>query len=63
MYYAKFDIKLLNENIFFPNSHLFDNTNINQLFFGGKIEYMKKIMNYFTPLEFSNEHLKYIIIY
>ena len=47
MIYEKFDIKLFEQNLFFPNSHQKKGCNINQLFFGGKTEYMISILKYF----------------
>lgn len=54
MYYEKFDIKLLNNETFFPDSHR-SKGNINQLFFGGKTEYMVKILNYFSTVIYDDK--------
>lgn len=50
MFYDKFDLSILKNDIFFPNSHLYNGKCINQLFFGGKTEYMIKILNYFGKI-------------
>ena len=55
MYYEPFDISLLIYDSFFPNSHRYNGININQLFFGGKREYMIKILQYFSTIIFNNQ--------
>lgn len=65
LYYDKFEIGLLNKDIFFPNTHSYNNTNINQLFFGGKIIIMEKILNYFNEVIYNinTDNYKYNINY
>ena len=64
--YEKFDTTLFNHDIFFPESHGGGGTralgNINQLFFGGKAENMKQILNYFTNIIYFNNNMNYTII-
>lgn len=62
LYYDKFDISLLEKNIFFPNSHIHNQTNINQLFFGGKTNIMIKILNYFNNVVYYNNNINNEII-
>lgn len=49
-YKEKFDIEYLSHDSFFPNSHLHGGRNINLLFFGGKMETMIKILNFFPTI-------------
>lgn len=61
VYYTEtFDIKLLNHNIVFPNSHRGNNTSINNIFYFGKREFMIKILNYFKTIN-DIESLKNIL--
>lgn len=53
MFYERFDINLLNHNLFFPNSHQQEGSNINQLFFRGKTEYIINILKYFETIIFQ----------
>jgi hypothetical protein len=53
LYYDFFDISLLQKNIFFPDSHRYNGICINQIFFGGKKEYMIKILQYFSTLIYN----------
>jgi len=62
MFYEKFDINLFKHEIFFPNSHLFGGCNINQLFFGGKKEYMINILKYFETIIFNNNNINFEIV-
>ena len=57
VYYAVFDITLLQQNIFFPDSHRYNGICINQIFFGGKKEYMIKILQYFSTLIYQNQEI------
>jgi len=54
MLYDPFDIQCLDNPLFFPLSHQFNNTNINSLFFGGQIEYMKHVLKYFNTIVCKN---------
>jgi hypothetical protein len=62
IYYEEFDLSLLDQNAFFPNSHLFNNICINQIFFGGKTEYMEKILNYFSTIIYKNNVIDNTIV-
>ena len=57
IYYDVFDISLLQQNIFFPDSHRYNGICINQIFFGGKKEYMIKILQYFSTLIYQNQEI------
>jgi hypothetical protein len=62
MFYEQFDINLFNHNIFFPNSHQHRGSNINQLFFGGKTEYIINILKYFETIIFHNKNINFKLI-
>ena len=62
LFYEKFNIKLLEHNIFFPNSHQKGGSNINQLFFGGKTEYIIDILKYFERIIFYNKNMNFKVI-
>ncbi|MDB4507513.1 hypothetical protein N9064_01325 [bacterium] len=62
MFYEKFDINLFNYDIFFPNSHKINNSNINQLFFGGKTEYMINILKFFENIIFYDKNINFNIV-
>ena len=62
MLYEKFDINLFKYDIFFPNSHQRGGNNINQLFFGGKTEYMINILKFFEKCIFYNKNMNFNII-
>ena len=62
MFYEQFDINLFNHNIFFPNSHQHRGSNINQLFFGGKTEYIINILKYFETIIFHNKNMNFKLI-
>ena len=62
MFYKQMDMNLFKTNIFFPNSHLHNGCNINQLFFGGKTEYMRNILNFFEEVLFHNQNMNFEII-
>lgn len=62
IYYDKFDLSLFENNIFFPNSHLYNGKSINQIFFGGKTKYMIKILNYFNTIIYNNKNVNVKII-
>lgn len=55
MFYDKFDLSILKNDIFFPNSHLYNGKSINQLFFGGKTKYMVNILNYFNKVIYEKK--------
>ena len=57
IYYGIFDISLLQQNTFFPDSHRYNGICINQVFFGGKKEYMIKILQYFSTLIYQNQEI------
>ena len=50
-------IPLLQQNTFFPDSHRYNGICINQVFFGGKKEYMIKILQYFSTLIYQNQEI------
>lgn len=58
-YNDKFDINLLNYDVFFPNSHLYNGTSINPMFFGGKSEFVTKILNYYDFIVYNKGELNY----
>lgn len=62
MFYEQFDINLFNHNIFFPNSHQRGGSSINQLFFGGKTEYIINILKYFETIIFHNKNMNFKLI-
>jgi len=73
MLYDKFDITLLNYDIFFPKSHLHRGgggnlkeyekcNNINNLFFGGKTAYMIKILEFFKTIIYFNKNINHDLI-
>ena len=62
MFYEQFDTNLFNHNIFFPNSHQHGGSNINQLFFGGKTEYIINILKYFETIIFHNKNMNFKLI-
>jgi len=55
MFYEKFDLSVLKNDIFFPNSHLYNGKSINQLFFGGKTKYIINILNYFNKVIYDKK--------
>lgn len=63
MYYEKFNNTLFNYDIFFPHTHQGNNNNINQLFFGGKTEYIKNILRFFDIVIFSNNNINFDIVH
>lgn len=64
MFYEKFDMDLFKYNIFFPFSHQKRGigSNINQLFFGGKTEYMLNILKYFENIIYNNKNFNFTFI-
>lgn len=62
LYYDKFDLSLLDKEIFFPCTHQYDNSNINQIFFGGKPKEMKLILKYFSEIIYKNNNINFEII-
>jgi hypothetical protein len=62
MFYEDFDAKLLNSDIFFPNSHRMGGNSINSAFFGGKTEYMCEVLKYFPTILYNNGKLNKDII-
>ena len=62
MFYEKFDVSLLDHNLFFPHSHQRGGSNINQLFFGGKTKYMTDVLKYFQTVIFHDNYMNFQII-
>jgi hypothetical protein len=60
LFYDVFDINLFNYDIFFPSSH--GGININQLFFGGKTEYIINILNFFEKIIFHNQQINFELV-
>lgn len=60
--YKPFNLKILKKELFFPNSHQKDGTNINQLFFGGKSEYIIQILNYFNEIIYNDNKINFNLI-
>lgn len=62
MLYLPLDLNIFENDIFFPKSHQFNNTNINQLFFGGKTEFMLNILKFFEICIYDNKKMNFNII-
>lgn len=62
MLYEKFDINLLKLKQFFPFSHQKGGVNINNLFFGGKVETMTKILSYWCEVIFKDKKINLDIL-
>lgn len=62
LFYEKFNLNLFNYDTFFPNSHQNNESNINQLFFGGKTDYMINILKYFEIIIFNNSNMNFELI-
>lgn len=60
--YKTFDMNLFNYDIFFPNSHRRGGSSINQLFFGGKYEFMIDILKFFEKCIFNERNINVNII-
>jgi hypothetical protein len=62
IFYEKFDKKLFEYDIFFPETHQFGDVNINQIFFGGKTKYMTEILKFFENFIFYNKNINFPLI-
>ncbi len=62
MLYTPFDINLLKHDLFFPNSHRMGGMSINNLFFGGVVEKMTNVLNYFSNTIYKDRKNNKIII-
>lgn len=62
IFYDKFDRKLFEHDIFFPETHQYEGVNINQIFFGGKTKYMTEILHFFQNFIFYNKIINFPVI-
>ncbi len=59
-YFDTFDVNIFNNDIIFPNSHLWSGKSINSLFYLGKTKIMKKILEFFNYIYDNEKYLDLI---